>query len=143
MCWNPSVWVWSQERQGKYNKAIESYLVAVLKSKQHLGYFYYRIGYCLSKLELYKESCEAFLVMKNSSLFLNKNESIRGKNGTILYQYLLENYPLSLNKWLEFANRAEKLKVWRVAEYAYREYIDRSEEFNLNIYFGRFSRYRL
>ena len=124
-----------QERQKKYNKAIESYLVAVLKSKQHLAYFYYRIGYCFSKLELYKEACEAFLIMKNSSLSLDKNESIRGKNGTILYQYLLENYPLSLDKWLEFANRAKKLKVWRVAEYAYREYIDRSEEFNSNIYF--------
>ena len=126
-----------QERQKKYDKAIESYLVAVFKHKQHLPYFYYRLGYLLRKKELYKEACEAFLMMKKKPLLLNrvKNKSVEKENGVLLHKYLLENEPLSLNAWLEFAKKAESLKSWRVAEYAYKEYLARAEEFNADIYF--------
>lgn len=126
-----------QERQKKYDKAIESYLVAVFKSKEHLSYFYYRLGFVLRKKEKYKEACEAFLMMKKKPLLLSKAESksVEKQNGVLLHKYLLENEPLSLNSWLKFAKKAEDLKCWSVAEYAYREYLAREEKFNGDIYF--------
>lgn len=126
-----------QERQKKYDEAIESYLVAVFKHKEHLSYFYYRLGFLLRKKEQYAEACEAFLMMKKKSLVLNKvkNKSVEKQNGVLLHKYLLENEPLSLASWLEFAKKAEVLKSWRVAEYAYKEYLAREENFDENIYF--------
>jgi len=126
-----------QERQKKYTEAIESYLVAVFKHKDHLSYFYYRLGFILIKVDKYKEACEAFLMMKKKSLVLNKvkNKSVEKQNGVLLHKYLLENEPLSLASWLEFAKKAEALKYWSVAEYAYKEYLAREENFNENIYF--------
>jgi len=126
-----------QERQKKYDKAIESYLVAVFKHKQHLAYFYYRLGFVLVKKEQYKEACEAFLMMKKRLLVLDKvkNREIEKENGVVLHQYLLENESLSCNGWIEFAKKAEALKSWPVAEYAYREYLSREESFKENIYF--------
>jgi len=126
-----------QERQEKYDKAIESYLVAVFKAKEHLSYFYYRLGFVLRKKEQYREACEAFLMMKKKSLVLNKvkSKSIEKENGVLLHQYLLDNEPLSLTSWLEFAKKAEVLNCWSVAEYAYKEYLAREENFAENIYF--------
>jgi len=119
-----------QEQAKLYKHAIDSYRRAVLQTTPYQSDIYYRMAYLLDKEKKYQQSCEAFLLM-DGRVFKSKQNSIEDikKNQTLLQEYLLEKGILSVEEWLEFAEKSESLNCWSVASYAYKELLAREERF--------------
>ena len=123
-----------QERGKKYSQALHSYRVALEQYSSYRADIYYRLAYLLDRKKEYKEACENFLLIENKQFELTKNQEKNSKNIAILYKYLLEKSPISEKDWLAFAKKAEELKCWTIASYAYKELVDRAENFIPNYY---------
>jgi len=127
-----------QERLKKYDSAISSYNMATFKNNIQNPDYYYRLGYVFDTIGKYKEACGAFLLMKKIILPTRrviKDKDIVQKNRILLFGYIQKLNLLELDSWKKIAKKAEELKCWDVVEYAYKNYLNRADEFEENIYF--------
>jgi CDP-glycerol glycerophosphotransferase len=114
-----------QERLKKYNKAIETYNYVFKMRDNSAPYWYYRLGYLLHKKENYKESCEAFILMKRKKIpkSIDIKESISSLKNNLeentidiaLYYRLAEAY-LQENR-IEESIEMYKLLIQRVENF--------------------------
>ena len=119
-----------QEQAKLHKHAINSYRKATLQTTPYLSDIYYRIAYLLDKEKKYKQSCETFLLIDNK-VFKSKENSLeeKRKNQTLLQKYLLEKGTLTVDDWLDFAQKSETLNCWDIASYAYKELLAREDRF--------------
>jgi len=133
-----------QERSRDWEGAVKSYSYATFRSKKN-DYWYYRLGYVLSKVGKYKEACEVFMLVKDVKLHPNEEESDKSSLEEIVYESASDNIEL-LNKrleenttdtpcWYALGYQSSLLEYWEIAEYAYKEYLARKENFDSNLYF--------
>ena len=125
----------SAEENQEYGRAIDYYLLATLEKGEYLNKIYYHLAECFIKLNKYREASEAFLLIEGSYFREEKyGEDEVLKNRKSLYFYLKNKKNLTLNDYFELAKKAEVLKCWSISIYGYKEYIQRDEDFNKNIY---------
>lgn len=128
-----------QERLKKYDNAITSYNMATFRQNNQSSNSYYRLGYVFDVTLQYKEACGAFLMMKKILLPTRKqiedNETVHAHK-IILFNYIKEVNLFTLTNWKILGKKAEELKCWDIAEYGYKEYIARADDFEENIYFS-------
>jgi hypothetical protein len=128
----------AQERLKKYNSAIVSYNMATFKNNLQNPNYYYRLGYVFDTIGFYKEACGAFLMMNRIMLptrrVIDDKDTIH-ENRILLLAYIEKMNLLELDSWIKIAEKSEALKCWDVAEYAYKNYLNRADEFDANIYF--------
>ena len=125
----------SAEENQEYGYAIDYYLLATLEKSEYLNKIYYHLANCFIKSNKYQEASEAFLLIDGSYFRedrYSKNEELQSRK--TLYFYLKKREILTLDDYLELAKKAEALKCWSISTYAYKEYIQRDEEFNKKIY---------
>ncbi|CAA6819762.1 MAG: Glycerophosphoryl diester phosphodiesterase [uncultured Sulfurovum sp.] len=126
-----------QEQLKKYNSAISSYNMATFFDNEKNSDTYYRLGYTFDTIKQYKEACGAFLMMKKRLLSIkNPVKKIVTKNRIFLYEYIQTLNLSRLDSWKSFAIKAEELGCWDVAEYGYKAYIRRNDEFEADVYFS-------
>jgi len=130
-----------QERQEKWLDAVNSYAFSVSQIDKKIPYRYYRLGYVLAKQKRYKESCQAFIMMKNENSLkvnslINNTLKLEIKKSIKLIYEKLQLDTTDIESWCNLAKRAEELEEWELAEDAYVELLARKEDFDLNIYFN-------
>jgi CDP-glycerol glycerophosphotransferase len=127
-----------QERLKKYDCAISSYNMATFFKNSQNPSYYYRLGYVFDTIGHYKEACGAFLMMKRIMLPTRRvieDKDIVQRNRILLHTYIQTLNLLELESWKKIAEKSESLKCWDIAEYAYKNYLNRCDEFDDNIYF--------
>jgi CDP-glycerol glycerophosphotransferase len=129
------------ERQEKWEDAIDAYAFSASQKVKKIPYRYYRLGYALAKLNRYKESCEAFLLMKEDfsleeNFFLNELLELQVQKSLTFAYNKLRVDTTNIESWQILASKAEELEDWELAEEAYLELLARKENFDSNIYFA-------
>jgi len=123
------------EKGKKYSQALHSYKIAVEQYSPYRADIYYRLAYLLDRRKEYRDACDNFLLIDKIEFELKINTpEENSKNIDILYQYLLTNQPRTEKDWFKFAQKAEDLRCWSIATYAYKEVISRADNFISSYY---------
>ena len=135
------------ERDKQYLEASEMYALAIHKEKTNKPYWSYRLGYCLFKLNKFKDSCEAFLNItteekKPELIYYNEiEEKIREPHKETLLSHFKQlfnqiNHLTFQENLNEIIKIAKKVQLWEVVEEAYQELLLRDETFGVKEYLG-------
>jgi len=132
-----------QERQGEYEKAVESYEYAAKNRETHTPYWYYRLGYVLTKLKKYEEACSAFLMMKNidlsfvpdSDLLDNLKKNVQNSSKKLIKDFENNRDITNGESWKKLAYLYFNIEEYIHSAKAFKESISRTNNFNADLYF--------